>query len=334
MTDQLKKYLFEDRTVRMQAVRLTDTWSNAQAHHQYPPAVRKLLGELVAASTLLAANIKFDGSLLLQIQGDGPIALLVVECRTELPRPQGAPLAEETAGSSAQFGIVGGLSLRATVKVREGHEVPEDGTLQTLLNTHGSGRFIVLLDPKRKTPGQQPYQGIVPLEGETVAEVLEHYMKASEQLDTRMWLAADDHHAAGLLVQRLPDHGGKPGETASGSDGWNRAVHLASTLTGPELLATDIDTLIHRLFWEETLIAFAPETVRWHCSCTREKVADMLRMLGRDEVESVLAEQDKVEVLCDFCGKPYLFDAVDCAGLFVSGSSIQDKDGQDPPTVH
>jgi len=313
MTDQLKKYLFEDRTVRVQAVRLTDTWSEAQAHHQYPPAVRKLLGELVAASTLLAANIKFDGSLLLQIQGDGPIALLVVECRTEQP-------------------AAGGLSLRATVKVREGHDVPEDGTLQTLLNTHGGGRFIVLLDPKRKVPGQQPYQGIVPLEGETVAEVLEHYMKASEQLDTRMWLAADERHAAGLLVQRLPDHGGKPGEAASGSDSWNRAVHLASTLTASELLATDIDTLIHRLFWEETLIAFEPEAVRWHCPCTREKVADMLRMLGRDEVESVLAEQDKVEVLCDFCGKPYLFDAVDCAGLFVSGSPIQDR--QDPPTMH
>jgi molecular chaperone Hsp33 len=307
MIDQLKKYLLEDRTVRVQAVRLAETWSDAQAHHQYPPAVRKLLGELVAASTLLAANIKFDGSLLLQIQGDGPIALLVVECRSD-------------------------LSLRATVKVRDGHEVPEDGTLQTLLNTHGGGRFIVLLDPKRKVPGQQPYQGIVPLEGETVAEVLEHYMKSSEQLDTRMWLAADDQHAAGLLVQRLPDHGGKPGEAASDADGWNRAVHLASTLTEPELLATDIDTLIHRLFWEETLIAFDPETVRWHCPCGRERVADMLRMLGRDEVESVLAEQGKVEVSCDFCGKPYLFDAVDCAGLFVAGSPIQDQ--QDPPTVH
>lgn len=333
MTDQLKKYLFEDRTVRVQAVRLTDTWSDAQAHHQYPSAVRKLLGELVAASTLLAANIKFDGSLLLQIQGDGPIALLVVECRTESPNSRGSLPAGGRAGSRAGAGATAALSLRATVKVRDGHEVPEDGTLQTLLNAHGGGRFIVLLDPRRKVPGQQPYQGIVPLEGETVAEVLEHYMKASEQLDTRMWLAAGDQHAAGLLVQRLPDHGGTPGETApDSSDGWNRAVHLASTLTGPELVATDIDTLIHRLFWEETLIAFEPETVRWHCPCGREKVADMLRMLGRDEVESVLAEQGKVEVLCDFCGKPYLFDAVDCAGLFVSGSPVQDR--QDPPTVH
>ena len=165
MTDQLKKYLLEDRSVRVQAVRLTDTWKAVQANHDYPPAITHLLGELVAASTLLAANIKFDGSLVLQIQGDGPIALLVVECRSD-------------------------LSLRATVKVREGHEVPAAGDMQSLLNPGGNGRFIVVLDPKHKVPGQQAYQGIVPLEGETVAEALQHYMKASEQLDTRLWLAA------------------------------------------------------------------------------------------------------------------------------------------------
>lgn len=305
MTDQLKKYLFENRSVRVQAVRLDDTWRDARTHHTYTPAVRKLLGELIAASTLLAANIKFDGSLVLQIQGDGPISLVVVECRSD-------------------------LSLRATVKVREGQTVPEDGTLQSLLNAHGAGRFMVLLDPRRKTPGQQTYQGIVPLEGETVAQVLEHYMKSSEQLDTRLWLAADDHHAAGLLVQRLPDHGGQPGEAPD--EAWNRATQLASTLGADELLAVDTDTLIHRLYWEETLLTFDPMNVRWHCPCGRERVAEMLRMLGRGEVDSILAEQGRVEVLCDFCGKPYLFDAVDCAGLFAAGAPIADT--PHPPTVH
>jgi molecular chaperone Hsp33 len=305
MTDQLKKYLFENRSVRVQAVRLEDTWRDALAHHSYTPAVRKLLGELVAASTLLAANIKFDGSLLLQIQGDGPISLVVVECRSD-------------------------LSLRATVKVREGQTVPEDGTLQSMLNVHGEGRFMVLLDPRRKTPGQQTYQGIVPLEGDTVAQVLEHYMKASEQLDTRMWLAADDRHAAGLLVQRLPDHGGHPGEAPD--EAWNRATQLASTLGAEELLAADTDTLIHRLYWDETLLAFDPQNVRWHCPCGRERVAEMLRMLGRDEVDSILAEQGQVEVLCDFCGKPYLFDSVDCAGLFAARAPM--ADAPHPPTVH
>ncbi|SAI68386.1 chaperonin [Bordetella ansorpii] len=305
MTDSLKKYLLEDRTVRVQAVRLHDTWQQAQAHHQYPPTVKRLLGELVAASTLLAANIKFEGSLLLQIQGDGPIALVVVECRSD-------------------------LSLRATVKVRDGHEVPEDGTLQSLLNTRGEGRFMVILDPKRKVPGQQAYQGIVPLEGDTVAEVLQHYMKASEQLDTRLWLAADDAHVAGLLVQRLPDQGGLPQGNAD-SDTWTRATHLAGTLSGEELLQTDVDTLIHRLYWEETLTAFDPLPVRWFCPCTRDRVAGMLRSLGAAEVQEILAEQGQVEVSCDFCGKPYLFDPVDCAGLFAESTPMPE---QDPPTMH
>lgn len=307
MTDTLKKYLFEDRTVRVQAVRLHHTWIEAKAHDRYPPAVARLLGEMVAAATLLAANIKFDGSLLLQIQGDGPIALLVVECRSD-------------------------LSLRATVKVCEGHEVPEAGDMQSLLNAHGGGRFIVLLDPKRRTPGQQPYQGIVPLEGDSVAEALQHYMKASEQLDTRLWLAADEHHAAGLLVQRLPGEGGNAAAAgAAASDTWNRAVKLAETLGGPELAQTDTDTLIHRLYWEETLIAFDPLPVRWHCSCTRERVAGMLRTLGEAEVQDILSEQGKIEVSCDFCGKPYLFDAVDCAGLFTESAPLPE---QDPPTMH
>jgi len=305
MTDSLKKYLFQDRTVRVQAVRLHDTWQQAQTHHQYSPAVTRLLGELVAASTLLAANIKFDGSLLLQIQGDGPIALIVVECRSD-------------------------LSLRATVKVREGHQAPETGTMQSLLNARGEGRFVVLLDPKRKVPGQQAYQGIVPLEGDTVAEALQHYMKASEQLDTRLWLAADAQHAAGLLVQRLPGQGGTTQEVVE-SDTWARAVHLAETLDGPELVATDTDTLIHRLYWEETLLAFDPLPVRWHCPCTRERVAGMLRTLGESEISEILDEQGRVEVTCDFCGKPYAFDRVDCAGLFAASKPLPE---QDPPTVH
>ncbi|MCD0503701.1 Hsp33 family molecular chaperone HslO [Bordetella petrii] len=305
MTDQLKKYLFEDRSVRVQAVRLHETWLRAQENHQYPPAVQRLLGEMMAAAALLAANIKFEGSLVLQIQGDGPIALLVVECQSD-------------------------LSLRATVKIREGREVPADGTMQTLLNAEGQGRFIVVLDPRRKVPGQQTYQGIVPLEGDTVAEALQHYMKASEQLDTRLWLQSDSQHAAGLLVQRLPDQGGTA-RSESTAETLARAILLANTLKADELIHTDIDTLIHRLYWEETLVAFDPLPVRWHCPCTRERVAGMLRTLGEQEVRDILAEQGKVRVTCDFCGKPYEFDAVDCSGLFAPARPMPE---QDPPTVH
>ncbi|ANN78748.1 Hsp33 family molecular chaperone HslO [Bordetella flabilis] len=306
MTDLLKKYLFEDRTVRVQAVRLHETWRAAQVNHDYPIAVRRLLGELIAASTLLAANLKFEGSLVMQVQGDGPIALLVVECRAD-------------------------LSLRATVKLRQDHVVPDTGTMQSLMNPGGNGRFIVVLDPQRKAPGQQPYQGIVPIVGDTVADALSHYMQQSEQLETRLWLASDEQHAAGLLLQRLPEQGGSAHTPGAAEETWNRAGQLAATLKPDELLGTDVDTLIHRLYWEETLIAFDPLGVRWHCPCNRTKVSDMLRMLGRAEVEDILSERGKVEVACDFCGKPYVFDAVDCAGLF-SGSRTFPE--QDPPTVH
>jgi len=305
MTDQLKKYLSEDRTVRLQAVRLHESWLQAQENHQYPPAIQQLLGELMAAATLLAANIKFDGSLVLQIQGTGPVALLVVECLSD-------------------------LRLRATVKIREGHEIPTDGTMQSLLNTNDEGRFIVVLDPKRKVPGQQAYQGIVPLEGETVAQALEHYMKASEQLDTRLWLEADGEYAAGLLIQRLPDHGG----ITTSNDETNtleRTVIMAETLKKNELIHTDIDTLIHRLYWEETLLSFEALPVRWECSCSRERVASMLTSLGEAEINDILAEKGTVQITCDFCGKPYIFDGVDCAGLFSKSQPISESD---PPTVH
>jgi molecular chaperone Hsp33 len=306
MSDLLKRYLFEDRSVRVQAVRLKSTWRDAQQHHDYPPPIRRLLGEMIAASTLLAANLKFEGSLVMQIQGDGPVALLVVECRAD-------------------------LSLRATVKLRPDSIVPEDGTLQSLLNSHGKGRFIVVLDPKSKDLGQQAYQGIVPIEGDTVAQALEHYMKSSEQLDTRLWLTADDQQVAGLLLQRLPENGGLASEPSDG-DTWERACHLAATLGGDELLKTETDEIIHRLFWEETLRVFEPSQVRWHCPCNREKVADMLRMLGRAEVEDIIEERGEVDVTCDFCGKPYQFDAVDCAALFVPPTQIPPEQG--PPTVH
>ena len=295
MTDQLKKYLLPDHSTRVQAVRLSDAWQTGLSHQALPECVQSLLGELVAAATLLAANLKFDGSLVLQLQGDGPVALLVVECTAD-------------------------LAVRATATLRDDQHLPSDGTLQTLLNHNGKGRFVVVLDPNRKDASMQPYQGIVPLEGTSVAQVLELYMQSSEQLDTRLWLAADGHRCAGLLLQRLPGSGGHPREKEtipSLDTTWQEVSYLFQTVKTPELLDTDTDTLIHRLLWEQDLIAFDPQDVRWHCPCTRQRVGDMLRMLGKDEVFSILDEQKSVEVLCNFCGKPYVFDAIDCASLFV-----------------
>src|SRR5690606_9196031 len=211
--------------------------------------------------------------------------------------------------------------------LRDPELVPAKRTLQTLLNGTGSGRFTVLLDPGRDTD-MAPYQGIAPREGDTVAEVLEAYMRNSEQLDTRLWLAADGDTVAGMLLQRLPDAGGiRPthGDTPNAPDStpesraesWNRVTQLASTLTQPELLQADIDTIIHRLFWQEPLLQLETRRVQWHCPCTRTRVGNMLRMLGRDEIESLLQEREHITVSCNFCGKPYEFDAVDCAALFV-----------------
>ena len=306
MNDSLKKYLFEDKTVKLQAVRLHDTWREAQVHHDYPPAVQRMLGELVAAATLLAANLKFDGSLVMQLQGDGPVSLLVVECRAD-------------------------LSIRATVKLRQDFVVPDTGNVRTLINPTGTGRFMVILDPARKVPGQQAYQGIVPLESDSVAKVLELYMSASEQLDTRLFLSADKDFAAGLLLQRLPETGGRTGDIKEGESTWSRVCVLADTIRPQELIETDPETMVHRLFWDETLMVFDPVPVRWFCSCSRERIADMLRMLGAAEIESILEERDDVEVNCEFCGKPYRFDAVDCASLFVQQATLP---VQDPPTRH
>jgi len=291
MSDQLKKYLFEDRSTRIESVHMQQAWQSAQAHHHYPPSVAALLGELVAASTLLAATLKFDGSLLLQLQGDGAIALMVVECRAD-------------------------LSIRATVKMRD-RSMPIQRDLQSLLNPGGTAKFIVVLDPPKNTPGRQAYQGIVPLEGETIAQALEQYMLRSEQLETRIWLAADTNCSTGLLLQRLPLQGGNQQAEILGADeSWQRAQRLAETLSTKEMLEVSQETLLHRLFWEETLLTFEARPIVWQCSCTRERVADMLRMLGRTEVEDILQTQGKIEVACEFCGQPYQFDEVDSAVLF------------------
>ncbi len=301
--DTLQKFIFDNAAVRGEFVEISDTWREIQNRHAYPPAVRKVLGEMVAAAALLSANLKFNGAIVMQIHGDGPVRLLVVECDSE-------------------------LRLRATAKVAEGAEVADDADLSSMLNATGHGRFVITLDPLDKVPGQQPYQGIVPLDGADMATVIENYMLRSEQMDTRLWLAADNAVSRGLLLQKLPRHSGKDDQRAQASEEedletWNRAVVLASTLKQDELLTTDIETLMNRLFWEETIRVFEPAHPQFHCSCTREKVGNMLKILGSAEVESALSELGQLAINCDFCGKHYAFDKVDCAQLFASSAPVE-----------
>jgi molecular chaperone Hsp33 len=300
---ELHKFLFEGLPVRGMLVRLTDSWQEVLRRRRelggYPAPVRRLLGEMAAAATLMQANIKFNGALVLQVFGDGPVKLAVAEAQPD-------------------------LSFRATAKVVG--EVPEHARLEAMLNVHGKGRCAITLDPTDRLPGQQPYQGIVPLHGDLreplqeLSQVLEHYMLQSEQLDTKLVLAADDRVAAGLLIQRLPIEGERNlGERIGLDESYNRISHLASTLTREELLALDADTVLRRLFWEEDVRRFEPLLPRFACRCSRERVGLMLNGLGREEIDGIVAERGDVEIGCDFCGLQYRFDAVDVGELFTPG---------------
>ncbi|MBS0308201.1 MAG: Hsp33 family molecular chaperone HslO, partial [Proteobacteria bacterium] len=242
MADTLQKFIFENAAVRGELVELSDTWRQVQSRRAYPKAVQILLGEMLSAAALLSANLKFNGSLIMQIHGDGPVRLLVVECNAA-------------------------LQMRATAKLAHDAVVPDDASLRQLVTPHGNGRFVITLDPLDKLPGQQPYQGIVPLDGDTIAAVIEHYMLRSEQLDTKLWLAADGQIARGLLLQKLPNEGGIDAPLDTALESWNRMVALGSTLKNAELLETDIATLMRRLFWEETIRIFEPAHPNFHCSC-------------------------------------------------------------------
>jgi molecular chaperone Hsp33 len=303
---ELHRFLFEGLPVRGILVRLDDGWREVLARQgaagrAAPEPVMRLLGEMVAAGVLMHANVKFKGSLVLQVFGDGPVRLAVAEIGPD-------------------------LAFRVTAKV-EGDVAPGAG-LAAMLNVHGRGRCAITLDRSDKRPGQQAYQSSVALHGDAreplqaISAVLEHYMLQSEQLDTRLVLAADAQIAAGLLVQRLPPPGSSGDEAGIGrNEDFNRIAHLAATLKREELLSLDADALLRRLFWQEKLTRFAPlrgdAAPRFACSCSRVRVASMLQGLGRAEVDSIVHEQGHVEVTCEFCGASYRFDPVDAGELFV-----------------
>ena len=320
---EIHKFLFEGLPVRGVLVRLTDAWteilsrraSSGSKAGAYPLPVQNMLGEMVAAATLMQSNIKFNGSLILQIFGDGPVKLAVVEVQPD-------------------FG------LRATATVMG--EIAPDASLSQLVNVNNEGKCAITLDPKTRFPGQQPYQGVVPLFGdqheklEKLSDVLEHYMLQSEQLDTTLVLAADDKVAAGLLIQRLPLEGvgnlagslvSQANEDEIGvNEHYNRISILASTLKREELLTLDVETILRRLWWEASLTLFEPlagdSAPRFSCTCSRERVSKMILGLGIEEAESILAERADIEVGCEFCGLQYRFDPIDAAQIFRVGGDL------------
>jgi molecular chaperone Hsp33 len=291
MTDSLKTLIFEQASARAQMVKLTDTWQTVSNNNPCPPAVQNILGQLLVASAMLSASLKFEGSLILQIQGDGPVRLIVAECNSR-------------------------LGLRATVKIKDNAEISNTASFQELVNSQGKGMFVLVLDPRNRQPGQAAYQGIVPLTGDSVSDALEAYMHSSEQLETRLVLHADTQQAAGLMIQQMPSHGGNAQEHNFDPDGWNRLQAIANTLHAQEHLETPVEELAKRLFWEEQASQLADRQPKFECSCSREKVENMLINLGPQEVNTALQENPIIEVACDFCSNTYTFNKHDCTQLF------------------
>ena len=290
----MHRFVFEHYPIRGHLVHLDAAWQALTEHRDYPADIRDLLGEAVAASLLLAATIKFDGVLSLQLQGDGFVHLLLAQCTS-------------------------GLGVRGLARYQEDAERAAAPTAE-LAELIGAGNLTVTLETDE---GAQRYQGIVPITGERLAESLQGYFENSEQLPTRLWLYADAQGASGMLLQRLPGdgRGGSPAADAEVDDAWRRVQLIADTLT-PEELSTLADReILRRLFNEDDLRLFDPSPVYFRCRCSRDRVAGMLQGLGETETRAIIAERGQVEVRCDFCNRAYVFDAVDVARLFNAGAS-------------
>lgn len=279
--DTLHRFVFEHAAIRGNLVYLDASWRTVLSHRNYPEPLRDALGELMAAATLLSATIKFSGSLIMQVQGAGPVELIVVECTSE----------RRLRATADWTGDIARLNWPQLV---------------------GEGKLAITIDP---VGGKERYQGIVSLEGGSVSQALQDYLQRSEQLDSHLWLVADGERASGMLLQRLPR------DTHEDDEIWNRAVLLAETVTAEELTALAPAQLLRRLFNEDDVRVYEPEPVCFRCRCSRERVADMLRMLGPSESYDIIAEQGQVTVDCEFCHQRYVFDAVDIEQIFAASAS-------------
>ncbi|AGA89775.1 disulfide bond chaperone [Thioflavicoccus mobilis 8321] len=285
--DSLHRFLFEQAGARGELAYLDASWRAILAIQTYPLAVQDQLGRALAAVALLSATIKFEGSLILQVQADGPLRTLVAQATNQ-----------RTVRGLARW---------------EG-EVPVGADLA---ETFGHGRLVLTIE----RPGAEPYQGIVPLEGHDLAQAIERYFTTSEQLPTRLWLEASPQRAAGMLLQRLP---GAVGD----AEDWERIGLLANTLTRTELLGLPAEGLLHRLFHQEEVRLFDSEPVAFRCGCSRQRIEDTLRALGRDEVEQTAADEGGIAVTCEFCNREYRFDPVDIQQLFVDAPHHQPPAGR------
>lgn len=294
MSDNLAKLFFGPLNCRGEVLHLDESWQDAVAHQKLPYPVMNLLGEMTAGALLLAACLKYDGALVLQLQGDGPVRLAIVEVRT-------------------------GLVYRATAQLRVPVEnIDAKADFRSLVNVKGGGRCAVILDMTGRPQGVPPYQGVVGLDGGSVAKCLEEYMTRSEQLKTRLWLAADSTAVGGVMLQKIPATGGKPEDPGSDAEGIDKLALLAATVEKTELLGLPATETARRLFWEDNPRVTAQLTPTFSCRCTQQGIENMIKRLGKQEAEETLKEQGKIEVTCQFCGKRYTLDKVDVERIFAN----------------
>lgn len=287
--DILHRFVFDAADIRGEILTLGASYRAATAHQYLPPPVQALLGQFLVAASLMAEMFKFEGTLTLQVRGDGAIPLIMAEATHQ-------------------------RNLRGIARLKENTD-SNDLNEKTFPELLGQGVMSITVDPIK---GQR-YQGVVPLEGQTLAECLSHYFAQSEQLPTRLWLCANSQSAAGLLLQALPPAGGQLRDPEQ----WLTAEQLANTVTETEQLTLDHPTLLRRLFHEFDVRLFEPESVQFVCSCSRERSANALTALGREDAYALLAELDNIDMDCQFCGAHYQFGAEDLEDLFGgSGKSV------------
>jgi molecular chaperone Hsp33 len=305
--DEVRRFIVENRPVRGHWVRLESAWRELRAHHDYPQPVRDLLGQAVAASVLLAATLKFRGQLTLQLQGNGAVSLLVAQCTHDF-RLRAVARFDESAVSA--------LAAAAA---------PE-GAGEVFRRLVGSeGRFAATVEADERS---MRYQGIVPLSGESLAGSLEAYFARSEQLPTRVLLAADEERGAGVLVQKLPQS--PASDDSQMQEVWEQAERGIERLRPEDLLRCPVEELLGRGFADHDMRLFRGAPVQFECRCSHGRVTSLLRALGPQEVRDVLREQGSVTVTCEFCHRPYRFEEGDVQALFADAA----PPGGNPSTIH
>jgi molecular chaperone Hsp33 len=296
--DLVRRFIFENRPVRGHWVRLESAWRELRAHADYPRIVSDLLGEAVAAAVLLASTLKFRGTLTFQLQGNGAVRLLVAQCTHDF-----------------RLRAVARFDAAAVRAMPDGAR--EAAVFRRLVGT--DGRITVTVEADERS---MRYQSVVPLSGSSLAESLEAYFASSEQLPTRVMLAADEERGAGILVQKLPGSDADGEEEEDVIAAWRGAERGIESLSAAEILRSPVEDLLTRGFAGHDLRLFRGTPVQFECRCSEGRVAGLLRALGRDEVRDVLREQGAVTVTCEFCHRRYRFDAVDVEALLADSSSV------------